>query len=226
MAIDDAPTQLFTSMSPASIAPFVDDPDVCAAARDRDLRLVWCNRSYASNMGSTPEDLIGTTLFDTMTKQQAEERTRLIRGVLDTGEMHAHQQLWVGKRWLTRVWPLDPDAFGHEGYFILITPLSESGTLARGEVHFAKTGDLGPLKVLSPRELEVYYYLASGMTVSDIAETLFRSDKTIGRHVENIHKKMGYTNRAELVRDAVQRGLIHFTGRQWLELVDPRHADG
>jgi len=224
MAMDDGPIQLFTSMSPASIAPFVDDPDVCAAARDRNLRLVWCNRSYATNMGSTPEQLIGTTLFDTMTKEQAEERTRLIRGVLDTGEMHAHQQLWVGRRWLTRVWPLDPEAFGHEGYFILITPLSDSDWVPSGEVHFVRSADLGPLKILSPRELEVYYYLATGMSASDVAKTLFRSEKTIGRHIEHIHQKMGYHTRAQLVRDAVARGLVNFTAEQWTALVDPRSS--
>ena len=212
-------------MSPASIAAFVDDPEVCAAVRDRDLRLVWCNRAFATNMGSTPEKLIGTRLHDTMTPQQAEERINLMKGVLETGEMHAHQQVWVGKRWLTRVWPLDPEAFGHEGYFILITRLSDAPHAGHGAVHFVKTADLGPLSVLSPRELEVFYYLATGMSAGDVAKTLFRSEKTIGRHIEHIHQKMGYHTRAQLVRDAVARGLVHFTAEEWTSLVDPRADD-
>jgi DNA-binding NarL/FixJ family response regulator len=88
----------------------------------------------------------------------------------------------------------------------------------------AKTADLGPLDILTPRELEVFYYLAAGMSAGDVARTLFRSEKTIGRHVENIHKKMGYTNRAQLVRDAVENGLVTFTSEEWLKLVDPDHA--
>lgn len=219
------PVELMTVMSPASIAPIVDDPDVCASARDRDFRLLWCNKAFATNMGSTPERLVGTTLHDVMTNEQAEERIDMMRSVVDTGEMHAHQQFWVGKRWLTRVWPLDPGAFGREGYFVLITRLNDDLPVGPAKIHFAVTADLGPLKVLSPRELEVFYYLATGMSASDVAHALFRSEKTVGRHIENIHRKMGYTNRAQLVRDAVESGLVDFTSDEWKVLIDPRGSD-
>lgn len=221
---EDHPVQMFTAMSPAAIAPIVNDPDVCAAARDEGMRMVWCNQAYARNMKSTPDQLIGTTLYDTMTREQADERIRFLRDDVSEGRMHVHQQFWVGKRWLTRAWPLDPEYFGHEGYFILITRLTDSPNLGDTEVDFARTADLGRLAVLSPRELEVFYYLATGMSAADVARTLFRSEKTIGRHIENIHRKMGYTNRAQLVRDAVDSGLVSFTSDQWLALVDPRHA--
>lgn len=222
--MSDEEIQLFTTMSPASIMPIVDDPDVYAAARDAGFRMVWCNQSYADHCGTTPDKLIGTTLYDIMTPEQARERIDLMRSVIDDGHMHAHQQVWKGKRCLTRVWPLDPAYFGHDGYFILITRLTDSPHLGRTEVHFARTADLGPLDILTPRELEVFYYLAAGMSAGDVARTLFRSEKTIGRHVENIHKKMGYTNRAQLVRDAVENGLVTFTSEEWLKLVDPDHA--
>lgn len=211
---------MFKTMSPASIAPIVDDPEICAVARDEQLKLVWCNHAYATNMGSTPERLIGTTLHDTMTPEQAKERQDMMRPVLYEGHMHAHQQVWVGKRWLTRVWPLDPDYFGHPGYFVLITRISDASIDER-QIEFTRHSDLGPLGVLSKRELEVFYYLAIGMTAGDVARTLFRSEKTIGRHVENIHKKMGYTNRAQLVRDAVEAGLVTFSSEQWQEVINP-----
>ena len=117
------------------------------------------------------------------------------------------------------MWPLDPAAFGHPGYFVIMSRLNEpipTGPEAGG-VRFTRSADLGDLGVLSPRELEIYYYLAAGMTAGDIAQALHRSEKTIGRHVENIHRKMLYSSRAELVRDAVQRGLIAFTGKEWLD---------
>ncbi|MCC5823622.1 MAG: LuxR C-terminal-related transcriptional regulator [Phycisphaerales bacterium] len=217
------PVLLFTTMSPASIAAIVDDPEVCAAARDTDLRLVWCNSVFAANLDSTPEQMQGTRLADVMTPDQARDREEMMRITLRTGRMAAHQQLWMGKRWLSRVWPLDPDYFGHEGVFILITRLTDSYDLGNAEVRLARTADLGPLEILTPRELEVFYYLAAGMTAGDVARALFRSEKTIGRHLENIHRKMGYTNRAELVRDAVECGLVHFTSDEWKTLVDPQH---
>ena len=224
MPDDEQPVQLFTTMSPASIAPLAADPEICAVARDADLRLLWCNKAYADNMGSTPDRLVGTTLYDLMSREQAAERIRLMRDVIETGQMHAHQQFWVGKRWLTRVWPLDPGYFGKPGYFILITRLTDATPLGKGEVHFVRSADLGHLDILSPRELEVFYYLATGMSAADVAKALFRSEKTIGRHIENIHRKMGYTNRAQLVRDAVQSGLVTFTSDEWRRLIDPRHA--
>jgi DNA-binding CsgD family transcriptional regulator len=224
MPDDEQSVQLSATMSPASIAPLAADPEICAVARDADLRLLWCNKAYADNMGSTPDRLVGTRLSDLMTKEQAEERVRLMRDVIETGRMHAHQQFWVGKRWLTRVWPLDPASFGRPGYFVLITRLTDAMPLTKGEVHFVKSADLGHLDILSPRELEVFYYLATGMSAADVAKALFRSEKTIGRHIENIHRKMGYTNRAQLVRDAVESGLVSFTSDEWLRLIDPKHT--
>lgn len=200
-------------------------PGCCALARDAQFRLVWCNAEYAKLNSSTPAQMIGQTLYSIMPATLADERMNAMRDALRDGIMVAYQQLWHGQRWLTRVWPLDPDAFGHPGYFVIMTrlnepiPAPEDGT---NGIRFIRTAEMGDLGVLSPRELEVFYYLAAGMTVGDIAQAVHRSEKTIGRHVENIHRKMGYENRAELVRDAVQRGLIAFSDRQWLEMVDPR----
>jgi DNA-binding NarL/FixJ family response regulator len=115
---------------------------------------------------------------------------------------------------------------GQPGYFILITRLTDAMPAGTGDVHFVKSADLGHLDILSPRELEVFYYLAIGMSAADVAKSLFRSEKTIGRHIENIHRKMGYTNRAQLVRDAVESGLVTFTSDEWLRLVDPKHTEG
>ena len=218
---------LFEPMSPTAFAPLDGVPGCCALARDEAFRLVWCNTEYARFNQSSPEQLVGKTLQDILPPELAEERMKLMRQAIERGVMIAYQQFWVGQRWLTRVWPLDKQAFGHHGYFTIITKLAEPlPQTGNGAVRFARTADLGDLGALSPRELEIYYYLAAGMTVGDIAEALHRSEKTIGRHVENIHRKMGYTSRAELVRDAVQRGLVAFTGREWLELVDPKHHPG
>jgi DNA-binding CsgD family transcriptional regulator len=213
----------FEAMSPASIAAFLDDPHVAACARDTDLRLIWCNRAFAENMGSTPERLAGSRLADVMTPEQARDREQTLRAAMRERRLASHQHFWVGKRWLSRVWPLDPHYFGREGCFVVITRLFDSPRID-GTVRLAPTADLGPLDVLSPRELEVFYYLAAGMSAGDVAKTLFRSEKTVGRHIENIHRKMGYANRAELVRDAVESGLVYFSSDEWRKLIDPRHA--
>lgn len=218
--------ELFQPMSPATVRPLDGVPGFCAVARDAQFRLVWCNDEYARQIDSKPANLQGQTIADIMPKPLAEERMAFMRPALEQGTMIAYQQFWVGQRWLTRVWPLDPEYLGHEGYFVIITKLSEPIRRQSGDavpvVRFLRSAHLGDLGVLSPRELEMFYYLAAGMTVGDIAKAVHRSEKTIGRHVEHIHKKMNYNSRAELVRDAVQRGLIAYTHREWLDLVERR----
>jgi DNA-binding NarL/FixJ family response regulator len=69
----------------------------------------------------------------------------------------------------------------------------------RGEEHF---------DVLTPRELEVLKLIAEAHTNRQIAELLFISIKTVERHRQNILDKLGMSDRVELTRYAIRRGLI------------------
>lgn len=190
-------------------------------ARDESYRLIWCNGAYARQLGRAPEDLIGTLPADVFSSKLASDRQARFAAVIREGRMASFYQLWCGARWHTRVWPLDPEAFGVTGLFILMhKSVDPPGPGHEGSVILSRVSDLGDLAVLSRRELEVLYLLASGMTVNEIASELFRSPKTIGRHAENIHRKMGYGNRADLVLDATRRGLVAFSSEEWAGLVD------
>ena len=61
---------------------------------------------------------------------------------------------------------------------------------------------------LSPREVEVLRLLALGHTSVEIAHTLHLSPRTIETHRTRIHRKLGLATRAELVRYALERGLL------------------
>ena len=61
---------------------------------------------------------------------------------------------------------------------------------------------------LSGRELEVLGLVAEGLTNRQIAERLVISEHTAIRHVANVFRKLGASNRAAAVRLAVERGLI------------------
>lgn len=67
------------------------------------------------------------------------------------------------------------------------------------------------LALLSPREQEVPRLLAPGYTNQEIAETLFLSVKTVETHRSRIMNKLGLTRRAELVRFAIEHGLVPST---------------
>jgi two-component system response regulator NreC len=66
----------------------------------------------------------------------------------------------------------------------------------------------GPPDDLSEREVEVLRLIALGHTNSEIASQLFLSVRTVETHRSHIQQKLRVSSRAELVRYALQRGLI------------------
>ncbi len=62
--------------------------------------------------------------------------------------------------------------------------------------------------VLTPREQEVCTLLAFGHTNAEIAEKLCISERTVESHRNNITTKLGLKSRAELVRFAIDNGLL------------------
>jgi len=70
-----------------------------------------------------------------------------------------------------------------------------------------QTGGL-PHSALSDREFQVFQLLVSGKAVSEIAEGLNLSVKTVSTHKARIMQKMNMSNPAELVRYAIKHRLI------------------
>jgi two-component system, NarL family, response regulator NreC len=87
---------------------------------------------------------------------------------------------------------------------------------ARGEEHVsppvaARLHGLQSSQVqdrLSAREIEVLRLIALGHTSVEIAHKLHLSPRTIETHRTRIHRKLGVSSRAELVRYALARGLL------------------
>ena len=65
-----------------------------------------------------------------------------------------------------------------------------------------------PHTALSDREYEVFQLLVSGVSVSDIADRLNVSVKTVSTHKARLMEKMGIGNQAELIRYALRHRLI------------------
>jgi two-component system response regulator NreC len=95
--------------------------------------------------------------------------------------------------------------------------------VSRGEVYlyptlakllvqdFLERADASPetvTDILTPREREVLTYIAEGYTNREIAEALTISHKTVDRHRENIMRKLNLHSRVELVKYAIEKGLI------------------
>lgn len=75
---------------------------------------------------------------------------------------------------------------------------------------FLQRADTGPggVSELTAREREVLTYIAEGYSNQQIADALVISIKTVDRHRENIMHKLNLHSRVELVRYAIEKGLI------------------
>ncbi|HWX53425.1 MAG TPA: response regulator transcription factor [Verrucomicrobiae bacterium] len=74
-------------------------------------------------------------------------------------------------------------------------------------VDLERGSDRPPHEALSDRELEVLNLIASGKTVSEIANLLSLSDKTISTYRARILQKMGMKTNAELTHYALRQKL-------------------
>lgn len=68
--------------------------------------------------------------------------------------------------------------------------------------------DQPPHEILSDREYEVMRLLASGKTVSEIAGSLHLGTTTVSTYRARILEKLNLKNNAELMRYAVQQGIV------------------
>jgi DNA-binding NarL/FixJ family response regulator len=71
----------------------------------------------------------------------------------------------------------------------------------------ASEGDVD-CRTVTPREIEIIGCLSEGLSTKEISEKLFISSKTVERHKSNLLKKMQIRNTAQLVRVAVENGLL------------------
>ena len=83
-----------------------------------------------------------------------------------------------------------------------------SGAVAEALLRNVRDGERkSPHEQLSDRELQVLQLIAAGRSVTQIAETLNLSPKTVSTHKARILEKMHMTNQAELIRYAIEHGL-------------------
>jgi two-component system response regulator NreC len=79
------------------------------------------------------------------------------------------------------------------------------------EARRARRGDEESASMpLTEREVGVLRMIALGFTNREIAEALYLSVRTIESHRAGVQRKLGTSNRAELVRYAIDQGLVEF----------------
>ncbi|MEM7754941.1 MAG: LuxR C-terminal-related transcriptional regulator [Planctomycetota bacterium] len=129
----------------------------------------------------------------------------LADSVRRTGQPVGARAVWAGRRYKMAV--LSTDAADGDVVVIarpsprLETEVQDDSTLRAPFV------DLGPLFVLTRRELEVLALLGEGLGLGDIADLFDRSIKTVKRFRDGIAQKLGVGDRTRLGMIARDLGL-------------------
>lgn len=198
-------------------------PGIACVVRDEDGLLVWCNEAFASLSKRPAAELVGTKMDAFIPKQAADERSDILKRVIESGEPLHYYQWGADQRLLCGAFPIDSASFGHRGVMVTVqsaTGISGPGMGTAGEIPVLGTPCFDGLDVLSPAELRVLHHLAKGHSTAGIGELLCRSAKTIEKQIESIHRKLGTGSRAELVKLAVERGIQAFDVDAWERIIE------
>jgi two-component system response regulator NreC len=95
---------------------------------------------------------------------------------------------------------------GIAGHLFLSPPLSEHAIQAYLEK--AQGTVLDPYETLTTREREVLHLAAEGLNHTEIAARLSISPRTVEMHHSNLMRKLRLRNQTELIRFALQRGIL------------------
>ena len=74
----------------------------------------------------------------------------------------------------------------------------------------SRSGSAAPARrpVLSPRELEVLQGFARGLSIPALAAELYLGPSTVKTHTQRLYEKLGVSDRAAAVAEAMRRGLL------------------
>jgi DNA-binding CsgD family transcriptional regulator len=188
------------------------DPSVGVLIADEKGRAVFCNDQAAEvyrGPGAKGPECLGLGWAARLPSDAVQQRIKILESVKALGKPMAIRAMFGGIQTLVVVHPIPPHADGPMRFLMMLRPVPGDGSAdeVTAGLPLIKTNaiDLGPLNVLSPRELEVLALVGQNLSSKAIAEILHRSEKTIENHRYSISKKLdgaGATKLAALARRA------------------------
>ncbi len=201
------------------LGALISDPAVAVSLIASDGTMLFCNPQWdrlisAAHPGHGAQ-MTGLTLSDIFPSPQAREFAELMQRSLEGKQPLVVRKLCGGRMFRSWLYPIEPSGKApFDRPMVLFSIRAEmieeppTDCLPQGAaaVEF-RSGGMGPLDALSPRELEVLSLLAEGLTIREIAAKLHRSEKTIDKHRTSIHTKLGVHDRVALCDIARRAGL-------------------
>lgn len=187
-------------------------PGVGVSIMDTEGALVFVNdTSQLLFFNRVGVDYRGKTVHDFHPPGFCRERIDMIRRVIAEQKPLVIKHIYYGRRIESTIWPIN-DKKPPFNRVVVITHNQATGPLAVDPPNDFETIEtrfigLGPLDVLTQRELEVLVLLGHGMNVPAAAAALHRSPNTVQRHKEAISRKLSLSGQAELVALVASMGL-------------------
>jgi DNA-binding CsgD family transcriptional regulator len=188
------------------------DPNVSAILLEADGSLVYVNRaarSVYSAHGEPEVDRTGQKLQDFLPAEWVEERLAWFRKALASERPIAVQHLYRGQLLSVTIYPLFDKSSGWR--ILAISRRTTAGESDPSSIDFdreeTKFVELGVFGALTPRELEVFVLLGTGISAPEAAASLHRSPKTIERHKSAIGRKLGASTMASIATLAAKSGI-------------------
>lgn len=164
-------------------------------------------------------DIVGKKWPEYMPAAWCVEWLPVVRHVATVGKPLIKRGIWRGTQYFTALRPIpggdrqnDPDTrvlvisravpTSEQEHYI-----SQARQAGMSELLDAEGVHLGPLDVLSARELEVFALVGAGLSIEETARALHRSPDTIKSHRKSIAEKLGTSDRVTLQRMADRAGL-------------------
>lgn len=187
-------------------------PGIGVSITDSEGNLLYVNDTAMVFFSDAVDiDYHGKSIADFHPAPFVEERLAMIRRVIEEMKPLRIRHLYHGRRIESTVWPIQDHRPPHHRVLIVSHLASVTGPsiIPSNDIESIDSEyiDLGPYKILTRRELEVFVMLGHGLSVPRTAAILHRSVKTIQRHKATITKKLGLRGQAEVVQFVTEMGL-------------------
>lgn len=191
---------------------FASDTNCMAFVIDLNGIIRWANHAAAAACGLPREAITNVPSLTILPREYLEERMGFARKAVEAGIPVVCEGISWGLYRRTTFRPLKTPPGQIAMVLIVCRPKPADETAppdaaAKLPAIRAKVDDLGPLAVLTERELELLDLIGRGMTTAEIAARLGRSVKTVEWHRVSLGEKLNATNRVELARIALNAGL-------------------
>lgn len=198
--------------SPETWLALAQTPGVGVSITDAQGRLLFVNDTTLVLFSGSPDiEYDGKYIADFHPPEFVAERLALIGKVIKDNKPLSIRHIYHGNPITSTVWPIRDKTPPFNRALVISRPgpVLEVDTKVPNAVESFETEyiDLGPLSVLTRRELEVLVLLGHGMSVPRAAAILHRSPKTVERHKESIGKKLALRGQSELVYLVTSMGL-------------------